>query len=733
MKRFLFTISVVLSNYAYSCLVYAEDCVGISKSEPPAQITDKKLLFHSGPDMDNKYKYLSCGATPDAFLNCAKNTQTIGADGYVHKCTNSGWETVPFSDIKECENIDRFAQIYDAATGTELVATKLGLEYVLAAQTDAHWALKDICKYKLSDFQSEEDKCLLRGGKFLSYGNVCDISKSLQKQINITDNNGTQLTNVIITAINLNTPTKLNTQQDSTTGKYPIQIADDFSGLKFEFSKTGYISLIKTGDELIQDPNVILSVSQSEMEPSEKSSIIDKTKSTDKIKEEKQNESPKPDPNSPSPAPKELEEKFKSAQEALTKAKEAENSWANRGITAASTAATGLGAMAAASALAEKRADAEAEKQMRAYIETMKCEYGNGQNVKLGNEEITLPGGNELLDYYTEYKQLADNLKTTKSALGLRSGIESEVLYDRAQSGLYQYASIGKTGGAETSLYRALTDSESADATAWAEQKEKTDKKLLTGGLVAAAGVATGLIGNYLINSREEKTEKLKKEFVEIEAEVSKQFPVFIITVHEVYRPRSSTAQQSKPAATPQSPQETQQPSNSLANELSKLAFTSDNALFESGEYTLKDTTALDTWTNKISEILSQEEYRDSKICITTAGHTDRAQPRKKPGRDYSTNKELSEKRAQEVLKHVTDTQSISSFIDTTHSNAVGYGDTNCPENQYPNKNEPKCRYVLVTVTDCTTDNGKKMAPIKSILDNVNIQETLNAIQTQAQ
>ena len=193
----------------------------------------------------------------------------------------------------------------------------------------------------------------------------------------------------------------------------------------------------------------------------------------------------------------------------MTKAKEAENSWANRAVTAASTAATGIGAMQAASALAEKRADAEAEKEMRAYIETMKCEYGNGQNVKLGNEEITLPGGNELLDYYTEYKQLADNLKTTKSALGLRSGIESEVLYDRAQSGLYQYASIGKTGGAETSLYRALTDKESEDASAWAEQKEKSAKQLKTGGLVGAGGVGAGIIGNAIINKNDnDKTKK---------------------------------------------------------------------------------------------------------------------------------------------------------------------------------------------------------------------------------
>ncbi|MBQ6736587.1 MAG: carboxypeptidase-like regulatory domain-containing protein [Alphaproteobacteria bacterium] len=203
----------------------------------------------------------------------------------------------------------------------------------------------------------------------------------------------------------------------------------------------------------------------------------------------------------PKPTVAELEEKLKAAQKELDAARDAENSWANRGVTAASSAMTGLGGMAAASAIAEQRADAEAEKEMRAYIETMKCEYGNGQNVKLGNEEITLPGGNELLDYYTEYKQLADNLKTTKAALGLRSGIESEVLYDRAQSGLYQYASIGKTGGAETSLYRALTDKESEDAVAWAEQKEKSAKQLKTGGLVGAGGVGAGLLGDAAINT----------------------------------------------------------------------------------------------------------------------------------------------------------------------------------------------------------------------------------------
>ena len=290
---------------------------------------------------------------------------------------------------------------------------------------------------------------------------------------------------------------------------------------KLKFSSIGFEAVEKTVTELQESPKVVLKSISTELKEvtispcNDGETWNDKTKQcvpveqapaelVDKIAEFVQPELTEKQPKSSTPASDEKkseQDKLKSAQDALAAAREKENSWANRGVTAASSAMTGLGGMQLAEGIAEQRADAEAEKEMHAYIETMKCEYGNGQNVELGNEEITLPGGNELLDYYTEYKQLADNLKTTKSALGLRSGIESEVLYDRAQSGLYQYASIGKTGGAETSLYRALTDKESEDAAAWAEQKDAGDKKLKVGGGVAAGGVGAGLLGNAAINT----------------------------------------------------------------------------------------------------------------------------------------------------------------------------------------------------------------------------------------
>ncbi len=702
MKRFLFKFFLIFINCTFSGFARAE-CAGVSLTDSPTNTAENPKLLLRWPTPDEKgiYSYVSCGYTTDNFYNCATDTISIGADGYAHKCTKDGWEKIQFEDIRNCTDIAEFASFYDAVSNTASAAQSNKLDWVLVADLETFHKAKDICKYLLTDYLKQEDSCLIKGGEFMSYGSICNTDDATTQNINITDNNNNILDDVAITITNLNTPTKLNIKQKSG-GIYPITIASGFSGLKFEFSKTGYISLIKTGDELIRDQNVILSVNQSEMEPSEKSGIIDKTKSTGKIKEEKQNESPKSDPNSPSPDPKESEEKFKSAQDALTKAKEAENSWANRGVTAASSAMTGLGGMAAASAIAEQRADAEAEKQMRAYIETMKCEYGNGQNVKLGNEEITLPGGNELLDYYTEYKQLADNLKATKSALGLRSGIESEVLYDRAQSGLYQYASIGKTGGAETSLYRALTDKESEDASAWAEQKEKSAKQLKTGALVAAAGVATGVIGNYLINGRNEKQEKLKEEFTKKTKEVENKYSNAVLI-----RPQTNSLganlgkfNTNLPTFTSSQTQNTEQPAvtqpEPIQNKLTSLNI-KDKSLFSKGEYTLdSNIELLNSYADNIIEVLNKDEYKDITIEISIIGHTDKIPVRKIKGRLYQNNRELSNLRAEEVEKYLRNKLStLGSRVTYSHE---GKGYDECTKDG----DQQECRRVEITAKDTT-------------------------------
>lgn len=179
---------------------------------------------------------------------------------------------------------------------------------------------------------------------------------------------------------------------------------------------------------------------------------------------------------------------------------ERERSLSNRVLSAAAIGATGVGGMMAASALSEQKADENAERDMRAYIETMRCEYANGKSIKSGETNIELPGGNDMIALYTEYATLASDLKMRKEALGLKPGIESAVVVDKSDTGLYDNAGVGIVGGGYASVYRALTNQDGEDAKMWAEQKEKTAEKLKTGGMVAGVGAIGGAVGNVAIN-----------------------------------------------------------------------------------------------------------------------------------------------------------------------------------------------------------------------------------------
>ncbi|MDR1337982.1 MAG: OmpA family protein [Rickettsiales bacterium] len=181
--------------------------------------------------------------------------------------------------------------------------------------------------------------------------------------------------------------------------------------------------------------------------------------------------------------------------------KDKENSTENKMLGAAAIGATGIGGMNLASGMAEQSADKAAEQDMAAYLATMKCDYGSGQNIRGGEKDVMLPGGNDMIPLYTEYVALVNELKETKTALNLRAGIESEAIIDKANSGLYDNAAIGKTGGAYTSLARALSDSNSADAAAWAQQKDDAKSKTNTGMITAAAGIGVGVLGNLAINT----------------------------------------------------------------------------------------------------------------------------------------------------------------------------------------------------------------------------------------
>ena len=198
----------------------------------------------------------------------------------------------------------------------------------------------------------------------------------------------------------------------------------------------------------------------------------------------------------------ELREKYEAV-----KAKE--QSLANRMLGAVAMGAGGIGGMMLASGLTEQGALNEAEADMRAYLETFRCELGTGQKVKGGDKNVQIPGGSELVPLYSEYVALANDLKKRKEQLGMKPGIEAESILDSATTGLYDDVSVGIMSGVYTSLSRALQDPDGEDAKKWSEQKEESSKKVETGATVGAVGVAGVAVGNVIINrDKGEKNEE---------------------------------------------------------------------------------------------------------------------------------------------------------------------------------------------------------------------------------
>ena len=199
---------------------------------------------------------------------------------------------------------------------------------------------------------------------------------------------------------------------------------------------------------------------------------------------------------------------YQELQQKLEKAKAREQSIPNKLLSGLTMAATGIGGQMLASGMAEQRADEAAERDMRAYLATFRCDYGQGRNIVGGETNIQLPGANELMQYTTEYKQLAASLKSAKEALGMMPGIESETVFDSATMNLYNNVSTGREQGAFTSLSQALLDKNSDDAKAWAEQTAAAHKKKNTGLTIGVAGAGAGLAGDIVINDILNKDKK---------------------------------------------------------------------------------------------------------------------------------------------------------------------------------------------------------------------------------
>ena len=194
------------------------------------------------------------------------------------------------------------------------------------------------------------------------------------------------------------------------------------------------------------------------------------------------------------------DKKIMELQKAYSQAKERETSTANRLLSGATMAATGLGGMELARGLAEQNADKDAAADMAAYMATFQCKIGDkGNKINGGDMEIATPGANQLIDLYQTYVALASDLRERKNALGIKPGIEAEVVLDKSAVGLYDDKGNGIQNGTYASLYRA-TMGNGADIDKLAEQSDASTRRVQIGGTVAGAGAVGGAVGNVLIN-----------------------------------------------------------------------------------------------------------------------------------------------------------------------------------------------------------------------------------------
>lgn len=431
-----------------------------------------------------------------------------------------------------------------------------------------------------------------------------------------------------------------------------------------------------------------------------------------------------------------------------------ETSTTNKLIGAAGIGATGIGTSQALSALSEQRADNRAEDDMRAYLATIKCDYGTGKTVNGGETGIELPGGNELTQYVTQYKTLAADLKVRKTALGMSPGIESETIIDAAETGLYDNAATGKTNGAFTSLSRALSDETSADAQAWAQQKADTASKLKTGAIVAGVGAVGSAIANLAVNSGADKQNKsdeilakyaslykLEREVAALPAAEIPPCPTGATGTHpdctcpngQTYNPNNNTCDTVPQSEEPQTsdPEELQTntpeivsltPAETIPETNTAVITLPNDQLFDIGKSTLKPDAQ--SVLEKFGTELNDHAW--DKCTITIVGHTD-------PVGGNRVNQRLSDARAKAVKDAINTTNKSITFKTSGKASAnctCGLGDTKWtfPSDKASDKDYNQCktqkydtritrgRYAPCRRVKITMDCSSSTTPTNSIV-----------------
>lgn len=212
---------------------------------------------------------------------------------------------------------------------------------------------------------------------------------------------------------------------------------------------------------------------------------------------------------------------------------EKETSRANKIIGAAGIGITGVGGTMLGAALSETAADTDAERAMRAYLETFRCEYGADKTARGGDVNVQTDLADGLTELRKKYAATAYGLTELKQALGMRPGIETEIpiaivsgnpVINANTTGLYDDVGTGITGGQYASVSRALANPTGADADAWNAQKEKTKNTLIAGAVTAGVGAVGSAAANIAVNHDNKnqakdilaKYEKYRKPFNDI-------------------------------------------------------------------------------------------------------------------------------------------------------------------------------------------------------------------------
>ncbi|MBR2412632.1 MAG: OmpA family protein [Alphaproteobacteria bacterium] len=420
------------------------------------------------------------------------------------------------------------------------------------------------------------------------------------------------------------------------------------------------------------------------------------------------------------------EEELEELQGKVDAAKKKEQSFANRMLSGATMAATGAGGQMLASALAEQNADADAERDMAAYLATFRCNWGSN-SVPGGEQNVALAGGNELISLYQEYVALANDLKIRKSALDMTAGIESEPILDGATSGLYDDVGTGITSGAYASLARALMDPSGVDAQKWTAQKEETQKQLKTGAITAGVGAVVGLAGNALINhtdkkSAEERAQKKYKDVISKLEKIQKDLDNADGTKCSDVLGRGKTG--NSPDCTCDDNNEYFHPDwKCYANNVEKfndgisvsepkdmvliesLKFHTDSA-FKAGEGNL--TRVAENVIDDIKRLVADNSslFKSVDYKIQIIGHTDKIQLSGK------SNKELSENRANAIKSKLTSGRNALKASTVT---ADGVGSTGCSQD-----NDASCRYVEVKLyVDTDSVSGFDGDFIRGLADGI--------------